>query len=89
MSQSTGDLLFDLEIERSLCQLRRARRAVKEVLEVTMANENEHDDKAMKDYLAPTLEGYSSSIVRLLVQAKAEDITHSVRATKLPICWTT
>ena len=63
-----GDLLFDLEIEHTLRQLRRERRSAKEFLEATMTNENEQNDRAIKDYLAPTLQGCSSSIVRLPIQ---------------------
>ena len=48
------NLLFDPEIERSLRQLRREQRAVKRVSEVTMADENEQNNRVMKDYLAPT-----------------------------------
>ena len=68
-SQSTEDLIFDPEIEHSSCQLRRERRVVERVVGATMAEENEQNDRAMKDYLAPTLEGRSSSIVRPPVQA--------------------
>ena len=65
-SCSKGELIFDLEIECSLRQLRREQRVVERDFEATMAEEN---DRAMKDYLAPTLEGCSSSVVRLPVQA--------------------
>ena len=77
-SQSTGDLLFNPKIKRSLRQLRRAWRVVKEVPEVTMANENEHDDRAMKDYLAPTLEGCSPSIMRQPVQVNNFELKTSL-----------
>ena len=77
-SQSTEELLFDPEIERSLRQLRRERRAVERVFESTMAEENEHNDRAMKDYLAPTLEGCSSSIVRPPVQANNFELKTSL-----------
>ena len=59
-----GDLLFDPEIKRTLRQLRRERRGAEEFREATMTNENEQNDRAIKDYLASTLQGCSSSIVR-------------------------
>ena len=77
-SQYTKNLLFDPEIECSLCQLRREWRAVEIVPEITLANENEHDDRAMKDYLAPILEGCPSSIVRSPVQANNFELKMSL-----------
>ena len=63
------DLLFDLEIEHTLHQLWREQREVEEIQDTNMVEKNEQNDRAMKDYLAPTLQGCSSSIVRPLVQA--------------------
>ena len=71
-------LLFDPENEHSLCQLRIEWRATEGVPKFTMANENEYDDRAMKDYLAPNLQGCSSSIVRPPVQANNFELKMSL-----------
>ena len=68
-SRSLGELLFDPEIEKTLRQLRRERRAFEGTQNSNMAEENEQNHRAMKDYLTPNLEGCSSSIVRPPVQA--------------------
>ena len=43
-----------------------------------MANENEQNDKAMKDYLTTTLQGCSSSIVRSSVQLNNFELKKSL-----------
>ena len=68
MSQSTRDLFFDPKIEHSLRQLKRGQRATEGSLEATMTMKNDQNDRTIKDYLAPTLQGCSSSIVRPPVQ---------------------
>ena len=56
------------EIERTLHPIRREMR-VFEDYHNNMANENKENNKAMKDYLAPTLGGFFSCIVRPPIQA--------------------
>ena len=66
-SRSLGELLFDPEIEWTLRQIRGEMEQDCEGNKNNMTNENEQNNKAMKDYLAPTLNECSSSIVRPLV----------------------
>ena len=68
-SYSEGKLIFDPEIERTLRQLRRERREDEEDQISNMAEENNQNRRAMKDYLAPFMDGCALSIVRPPVQA--------------------
>ena len=68
-SKSLGELLFDPKIEKTLQQQRRKKRVFEDTQNNNMANKNEQNHRAMKDYLTPKLEGCSSSIVRAPVQA--------------------
>ena len=54
------------------------KKIVEEILEAAMANENKQNDRAMKDYLTPTLQGCLSSIVRLSVQANNFELKMSL-----------
>ena len=66
-SRSLGGLLFDLEIEKMLWQLRRERGVFEDAQNSNMVGKIEQNHRAMKDYLTPNLERCSSSIVRPLV----------------------
>ena len=68
ISRSLGALVFDPKIERTPHQIKRERkRQACDNNQNNMANGNEQHNRVMKDYLAPTLQGCSSSIVKPLV----------------------
>ena len=73
-----GELIFDPEIEHTLRHLRRERKENEEDLASNMAEENNQNRRAMKDYLAPSLDGCASSIVRPPVQANNFELKTSL-----------
>ena len=77
-SRLFGELLFDLEIGKTLQQLRRKRKAFEDAHNSNIADENEQNHRAMKDYLTPNLEGCSSSIMRPPVQANNFKLKNSL-----------
>ena len=73
-----GELFFDPEIERTLRQLRIEKKEYEKYQARNMAEENNQNWRAMKDYLAPYLNGCTSSIVRPLVQANNFQLKTSI-----------
>ena len=77
-SRSEGELIFDPKIEHTLRQLRRERREYEEYQARNMAEENNPNRRAMKDYMAPSLNGCTSSIVRPPVQTNNFELKTSL-----------
>ena len=77
-SFSASELIFDLEIECTLRQLRRERKEYEELQVRNMAEENNQNRRAMKCYLAPSLDRFTISIVRPPVQANNFDLKTSL-----------
>ena len=76
-SRSFGELTpFDPEIERTLRELRRARREAESSQSETMGDPQ--DNRTMREYAVPTLDGCAPSIRRPVIQANNFEIKPSI-----------
>ena len=67
--------LFDPEIERTLCQLKKEK---KKEANTSLSNMADQEQKALRDYVMPSVNGAISSIRRLAIQANNFEIKPAI-----------
>ena len=67
--------LFDLEIERTLRQLKKEK---KKETNTSLSNMVDQEQKALRDYAMPSVNGATSSIRRLAIQANNFEIKPAI-----------